>query len=694
MNEPHDVFDPYAQPATETPTHRASARLGAYLACGLGLALTALCASLALAADNDLLPDGTPFRSWEVTPVYSRTYHVAQQSPVASDENPGTASKPWKTIAKAAATLQPGERVIVHQGVYREAVHPERGGTEPDQMIAYEAAAGEEVIITGADEWRPNWERSTDFALNRIEKYIPKTDPMPPVWVARLKGSMFTEANTFAWRYRFNPAVDDTIVVGQIILDGKPLMQVAKFAQLKDQTQAFWVEDDGMSVHLRLAGDQPPEGKTFLIVTRPEIFSPIRQRLNYIRVSGFKMHYAAAPFSTPLRAALATSGGHHWIIEDNEVAYVTARAIHLGGRWFDSALNDKLGFHIVRRNHVHHCGLTGIAAVHFRALEQLLVEDNLVTDIGYYGQPPLRANYDEGGGIKLHYTVNSLIRRNVIMRTNASPGLWLDWTITNTRATQNLIAKVSNCPFGALFIEVSPLPNLIDNNIIVDAGYYGAYEHDTMRYLLVGNLIANGDGPAVQFLMPGRGRTLPPASQPEYHPEGENRVFGNILAGYPQYALLSNPTDKSDWNVLAHPAPATQPFRFGERGSERDLDVKAWHALGNDHHSVTFPLEVKFDDAKMELRVRSLAGAGRTLPEFPPLPPLLDKVPTMEEALPTYFPLPVDSKPLPRVAPMAELLQVDFLGRPRNPEKFIPGALTQMPLDGSPVKVDPRKARP
>ena len=69
------------------------------------------------AAANDVLPDGTVFRSWEQPPRYTHTYHVAQGDSQASDENPGTAARPWRTIGKAAATLQPGERVIVHRGV-------------------------------------------------------------------------------------------------------------------------------------------------------------------------------------------------------------------------------------------------------------------------------------------------------------------------------------------------------------------------------------------------------------------------------------------------------------------------------------------------------------------------------------------------------------------------------------------------
>nr|MCU0872412.1 hypothetical protein [Pirellulaceae bacterium] len=115
------------------------------------------------AAANDVLPDGTLFRSWEQPPRYTHTYHVAQGDLQASDENPGTADRPWRTIGKAAATLQPGERVIVHRGVYREWVRPERGGTEPDQMIWYEAAPGEDVQIKGSEVWSPPWQ-ATDGA--------------------------------------------------------------------------------------------------------------------------------------------------------------------------------------------------------------------------------------------------------------------------------------------------------------------------------------------------------------------------------------------------------------------------------------------------------------------------------------------------------------------------------------------------
>ena len=88
------------------------------------------------------LPNGEAFAAWEVPLQFSRTYHVNSQHPQAADENPGTEALPFRTINRAAQVLQPGERVAIAAGVYRERVAPARGGSGPDRMISYEAAPG------------------------------------------------------------------------------------------------------------------------------------------------------------------------------------------------------------------------------------------------------------------------------------------------------------------------------------------------------------------------------------------------------------------------------------------------------------------------------------------------------------------------------------------------------------------------
>src|SRR5512137_549084 len=75
------------------------------------------------------LPDATEFTTWEVPMRFKRTYHVNASHPRASDANPGSEARPFATINRAAQVLQPGERVVVGPGLYRERVRPARGGS-------------------------------------------------------------------------------------------------------------------------------------------------------------------------------------------------------------------------------------------------------------------------------------------------------------------------------------------------------------------------------------------------------------------------------------------------------------------------------------------------------------------------------------------------------------------------------------
>src|ERR1041385_849559 len=86
-------------------------------------------------AGDSRLPDGTEFASWEQPLTFSKTYYVDNTSPQADDNGPGDKARPFRTINKAAQLLQPGERVVIAAGTYRECVRPARGGTGPAQMI-------------------------------------------------------------------------------------------------------------------------------------------------------------------------------------------------------------------------------------------------------------------------------------------------------------------------------------------------------------------------------------------------------------------------------------------------------------------------------------------------------------------------------------------------------------------------------
>jgi hypothetical protein len=80
------------------------------------------------------------------TALQATEFHVATTG---NDMNPGSKSKPFKTIQAAANVAQPGDTITVHAGIYREWVNPPRGGESDAKRIVYQAAPGEKVVITG-----------------------------------------------------------------------------------------------------------------------------------------------------------------------------------------------------------------------------------------------------------------------------------------------------------------------------------------------------------------------------------------------------------------------------------------------------------------------------------------------------------------------------------------------------------------
>jgi parallel beta-helix repeat protein len=84
------------------------------------------------------------------------TYYVDGENAAASDGNPGTEERPWRSLHKAADVLQPGDVVFVKEGTYeveagctwsRPAINPRNSGTA-DSPIAFRAYPGHRVVVT------------------------------------------------------------------------------------------------------------------------------------------------------------------------------------------------------------------------------------------------------------------------------------------------------------------------------------------------------------------------------------------------------------------------------------------------------------------------------------------------------------------------------------------------------------------
>jgi hypothetical protein len=81
-------------------------------------------------------------------PIIQKAVHGYYVSPNGNDANSGSFSRPWKTLGKAASTVEPGDTVFIRSGIYNEYVSFRTSGTEsqPIRIIAY---TGENPIIDG-----------------------------------------------------------------------------------------------------------------------------------------------------------------------------------------------------------------------------------------------------------------------------------------------------------------------------------------------------------------------------------------------------------------------------------------------------------------------------------------------------------------------------------------------------------------
>ncbi len=278
------------------------------------------------------------------------------------------------------------------------------------------------------------------------------------------------------------------------------------------------------------------------IAKRYTVFTPEKTNIDYITVRGFKLKNAASNWAAP------TSGQHGlvtaywckgWIIEDNEISYSRCCGIALGkysdewdnrrgsqkgyhativdalktGGWY----KDKIGGHIVRRNHIHHCGQTGIVGSLGCAFSR--VENNEIHDInkqGIWGGA-------EMAGIKFHGPIDVTISGNHIYQT--CRGIWLDWMTQGTRVSGNLCHDNDT---HDLFVEVNHGPFVVDNNIFLSSK---AIEDDSQGGAYTHNLIAGGidrglhDGRNTPFHKPHSTEVVALHD----NPSGDSHYYNNLF---------------------------------------------------------------------------------------------------------------------------------------------------------------------
>ncbi|WP_442681111.1 right-handed parallel beta-helix repeat-containing protein [Sphingomonas sp. ASY06-1R] len=611
------------------------------------------------ASGDALMPDGSLFARWEQPLVFSRTYHVDANAPDADDAGPGSEARPFRTIGKAAELLQPGERVVIASGTYRECIRPTRGGTGPGKMISYEAAPGAKVVVTGSEVLKDGWEQqaiSSSFpGPGRV------ATPDVTVWRHDLAGALFPDAyNPFAlpsimgsWGWLDGATVDLGPYLrrrGLIFVDGKPLepmeqlreLAVADLPPVPDYTRPavpqnglpprrrggplmqeiggspnarFWADHSGTAVYVRLASGTPAD-HLIEVTTRQHALLPAHSGIGFIRVKGITFQHVGNAYPFPQYGMISLAGGDHWILEDNRLEWANGMALAIG-RDGSSADAPRPGASIiVRRNTIRYCGVEGLGGM---GTTDALIEDNLFE---YCGWADAERGW-EASAVKFHFAKNMLFRRNVIRHIRHGNAAWWDVDNANCRVTQNVFADVTTVS-AAVHFEMTPAQNMIDNNVIWDvrnaepgtpgqrgcAGS-GIFDNASSNLIIAHNLIGRCDNAAIfTIVRADRGRPVADG----------NIVANNIIANCKVGIVFLNRNNKADGNAYVAMPRDFQGFLAPEAAKEAGAtawrsiaysDLSQWQATyGWDMQSVSAQMKIDFNPDTLKLTV----DATRPLP--------------------------------------------------------------------------------
>ncbi len=420
----------------------------------------------------------------------SYEYHVAVNGCDGSD---GSREHPFRSISRAAEIAEAGDRVIVHQGTYREWVNPGNSGRSAFDRIVYEAAPGEKVIIKGSEQIR-SWEKAEGT-----------------VWKAVIPNSLFGDFNPYKqvlWGDWLRYPLDYSLHLGDVYLNGKSFYEVPSYEETlhpvmrtkgnnppwtnheelilePEQTIYVWfaqVEKEETIIYANFH-EYDPNKELVEINVRPYCFYPKQTGINYITVRGFEMAQAACPWTPPTAdqpALLGTHWSKGWVIEDNHIHDAKCSGISVGkeistghnlcSRYllkpgYQNQLEtvflalqkgwdkETIGSHIIRNNVIHDCGQNAIVGHMGGAFSRIVHNHiyNIGTKHEFFGY--------EIAGIKLHAAIDTQIAGNNIHHTTL--GIWMDWEAQGVRISGNLFYENSR----DLMIEVTHGPCIMDNNI-------------------------------------------------------------------------------------------------------------------------------------------------------------------------------------------------------------------------------------
>lgn len=402
-------------------------------------------------------------------------YIVDVKHPNASDENPGTAEAPWKTIRHAAAVAQCGDTVRIKAGRYREG----------DINIAN---SGKRLLVNRYDHWLNVSLRHFDASYVTFEAYgdgeviVDGSVELAPALFRPVEGTkkvyaadlsaliketaqyQFPRHNKF-WLFLNDqyllPKVDKAgLSSGPVELRYKPDLS----APTDEDDLKYYYDADNRTLIVNFGGPAPAQaGKVEISVHYSGICGPYDGQ--YIRLRGLtlqRFNGRTIDFSRVL-------GG-----------IVTDCLIRHGGE-----LN--CGYHsVVRRNTILDADAIGINGGSFSLIDENLIIRNF------------RDRYQARNGYTAsaitYFGVEYIRFRNNVVLESPSNGFWPDCTGNSHIHMGNTIG---HCQGNAFYIEAPAFGNVLLHNVSFQNNN-GIYFRQNMGNTAMENYVFGGGG---AFLM-------------------------------------------------------------------------------------------------------------------------------------------------------------------------------------------------
>ncbi|MFB3882384.1 MAG: right-handed parallel beta-helix repeat-containing protein [Armatimonadota bacterium] len=339
-----------------------------------------------------------------------RVLHVSQR------ELAGVAAEAqFRTIGEATAKAEAGDTVLIHGGTYRERVTVEKSGTA-ERPIRFEAAPGEQVVLTGADEIK-DWE---------------KADPERAIYRTPWRYDFITHNES-----RTHPDDEYHIVIGraeQVFIKGYLLHQVLSPSEMS--RGSFYVDLAAKQLYVWGFSDQDLSDDGRVEASTREVIWEVRG--SYIQVRELRFRYAA----NRAQQGAAQFRGDHNVIEDCVFERTNGVGAVFGGEGV-----------VVRNCTFQDNGQLGFAAgyAHNLLMTGCTVRNNNTKD------------FDRGweaGGNKIVFTRGAVIEKSVFVE-NRGHGLWFDIGNEDCEVRNCLFADNEDC---GIFYEIS----------------YGLHAHDNV----------------------------------------------------------------------------------------------------------------------------------------------------------------------------------------------------------------------